>query len=165
MGGGAPPPTGFRSGDSMIDRIDPASTAARPIIGRTDPILQSGPGVRVEILPSCIAGYGRKLYVVEQGSRFQIPDGRAHAHGSEDKLIPIAGEIWLAFQTSGNPVQYARLFPGHQYTIPPHTPHQVEIRGGVLESLFPTAVYEQKIPIYELPGGFFTEGDHSDATV
>ncbi|HZS94429.1 MAG TPA: hypothetical protein VFA78_06515 [Chloroflexota bacterium] len=119
------------------------------------PSTQSTDGVRIEVFASLLANYGRKLHTVDAGSTFQIPHGKAHAHGNEDRLLPIAGEIWLAYQTADQRVEYRRLVPGHQYVIPPHIPHQVEIRGGVLESLFPTVVYELKIPIREFAGGFF----------
>lgn len=127
------------------------------MLGVREPNIQTGDGMRVEIFPSFLSGYGRKLYVIEEGSTLQIPDGRAHAHGSEDCLIPIAGDIWVAYQTANGEVKYMQLIPGHRYVIPPNLPHQVEIRGGILESLFPTAVYEHKIPIHELAGGFFEE--------
>lgn len=124
--------------------------AERPYIIQSD-----DNGVRVDICSPFLAAYSRKLYVVDKGSVFHIPEGHAHAHGSEDLLIPIGGDISLAYQTSRGTIEYLELVPGRHYVIPPNVPHQVQIDGGILESLFPTTVFTLGIPMREFPGGFF----------
>ncbi|WP_147372483.1 hypothetical protein [Calidithermus terrae] len=109
----------------------------------------------VELFASFLSGFGRKVYRVAEGKVFQIPAGRAHAHGNIDLLYPVSGEIWVAYTDAKGQVCKQRLEPGKAYTIPPNVPHQVEIRGGILETLFPTTVYTKTIPMRYLEGGFF----------
>ncbi len=110
---------------------------------------QTGEHVSVEVSPRLLGGvWGRKLYRAEPGFSFSIPsDGLAHSHGSPDYLIPISGSIRLAYLRPSGVVEELRLEPGYHYTIPPNIPHQVVVSGGMLESIFPSAVFEHGIPM------------------
>lgn len=112
-------------------------------------------GVRVEILPSLLPAYGRKLYTVSQGSIMHIPSGRAHAHQSQDILMPIAGNVRLAYMRSSGQIQYLQMRQGAVYVVGSCVPHQIEIEAGVLESIFPTVIYQHGTTMWELAGGFF----------
>lgn len=111
--------------------------------------LQMGRHASVEVSPRLLGGaWGRKLYRVEPGFCFSIPsDGLAHSHGSPDYLIPVGGSITLAYLKPSGVVEELQLEPGYHYTIPPNIPHQVVVSGGMLESIFPSIVFENGIPM------------------
>ena len=117
--------------------------------------VQSADGIAVQIWPSFISEFGRKLYIVDPGFVMRIPAHAAHAHGWCDVLVPISGDIWIASSRPSGEVSFDQLVPGQVHRTRPNVPHQIEIRGGILESIFPTWVYEKKAPMYELPGGYF----------
>ncbi|MCK2020676.1 hypothetical protein [Peribacillus frigoritolerans] len=130
------------------------------MIEKMKPNYQSQVGVQVEITPRFLGeGWGRKLYCVESGFRFTIPsDGRAHAHGTADYLIPLSGNIRVAYLRPSGVVEIIHLEPGYHYRIPPNLPHQVEISGGMLEAYFPTIVFENKILMRQFRD-FFDEAE------
>jgi hypothetical protein len=123
-------------------------TALKPDVQVTD-------GIRVELFTQYLLPFGRKLYVVDPGKTLCIPDDRAHAHPTVDRLAPIAGNVVLAYQTPRGAVEYLKLIPGLLYIIPPHVPHQIQVNGGILESFSPSAAYLNGKTIWELAGGFF----------
>jgi len=123
-----------------------------------DPEIQQDDGVTVEVFKSFLAGFGCKIYRVAEGKVFRIPAGKAHAHGNIDILYPVSGEIWIAFADAKGQVFKQCLESGKVYLIPPNVLHQVEIRGGVLETFFPTSIYIKTIPMRYLEGGFFSRG-------
>jgi hypothetical protein len=132
------------------------------MLSESTPEVQQGEGVVIEVFASFLAGFGRKVYRVAEGKVFQIPARKAHAHGNIDMLCPVSGEIWVAYTDAKGQIDRKRLEPGKVYRIPPNVPHQVEIRGGILEALFPTPVYTRTIPMRYLEGGFFQNLNEDD---
>lgn len=117
-----------------------------------------GGGARVEITPRFLGtGLGRKVYIVEQNRSLEIPDRKVHAHGIADTLIPISGDVELAYLDSQGRKQFLKLEPGFLYEVPPYLPHQVRVIGGILESYFPTQSYVEGMQIHEREGGLFRE--------
>lgn len=127
--------------------------------------IQLNDKLRVEILPSFVGAWGRKLYTTAPGRVMQFPEGHAHAHGSPELIVAISGNTTLALGTPTGKVEYLQLEIGSLYTIPPNIPHQVELRDGILESLFPTEVYENGIPMRELRTNYFAKQVKEASTI
>jgi hypothetical protein len=126
------------------------------MIHRIVPPRQSTRGIVVEFMPQFLSeGFGRKVYYVDEGYLLRIPSsGFAHIHACPDYLVPILGEVLLAYRRPDNrTLEVIRLEIGYHYRIPPFVPHQVEIRGGILESFYP---YRKSLPTRECREDFFS---------
>ncbi len=103
--------------------------------------------------------YARKVYVVKKGYNIMLPK-YPHEHKIGHTLILIEGSARLAYKESTGKIKIIKMEIGKQYFVPPDTPHHLEIRGGIVESYYPTHSYfttNEKIKTFK--ENFFKKGE------
>lgn len=116
--------------------------------------------VYVEISPRFLGTlFARKVYVVPEDTVLCIPPSGFHVHPTRDILIPIQGSVVLRYVGKHGRLHADKLEVGNLYSLPPGVPHRVEISNGVLESYFPSIIWDGKLPVWQEGDSSVTGGD------
>ncbi len=101
--------------------------------------------------------YARKTYVVKKNCSIRLPK-YPHTHKIGHTLMLIQGNARLAYKNAEGKVKIIKMQIGKQYFVPSDVPHQLEIKGGIVESYYPTSSYiTSKAQIRTINEDFFKE--------
>jgi hypothetical protein len=124
----------------------------------TDLLSRASDRSRMDASPNFLkTGVARKLYLIYEGHVRLFPDN-PHAHSGEHTIVPLLGEITLAYQDNEGTIHNIDMMSGKTYRVLSGIPHHIRAKGLAAMEVFypPETLVSRKHWVRVINDRFFT---------